>query len=189
MPIDASRAGARSPCSSRCAVALLLAALLGFDAAASAAGPPLRIEELVFVASHEADTEVRVEARSAVIDEAANTAQLEVVTAAWAGDDGEPSLQITCERGQLDLGTNDLLATGDVHGLLADGRRFVGPWLRYDRARGVAFTEAPVEIFEGPRVLRGGGFEYRVRDGRLKLTSGARVVEAPEHSIREKGKP
>jgi LPS export ABC transporter protein LptC len=189
VPIDASGAAPRACRSSRGAAAAFLAALLGCGATASAAGPPLRIEELVFVASHEADTEVRVEARAAVIDEAANTAQLEDVTAAWAGDDGETSLHITCERGELDLGTNDLLATGDVHGLLADGRRFVGPWLRYDRARGVAFTQAPVEIFEGPRVLRGGGFEYRVRDGRLKLTSGARVVEAPDRSIREKGTP
>lgn len=163
----------------RVAAALGLGAIAAVAAVAGAAGPPLRLEALVFVASREGDTEVRVAAREGVIDETSNMAQLATVSAAWAGDDGEPSLQITCERGELDLETNDLLATGDVRGLLADGRRFVGPWLRYDRTRGIAFTQAPVEIFEGPRVLRGGGFEYRVRDGRLKLTAGARVVEVP----------
>jgi len=142
-----------------------------------AAGPPFRLEGLTFVASRETDTEVRVQARAGVIDQGANTAQLDAVSAEWSGEDGKPSLQITCERGELDLATNDLFASGDVRGLLADGRRFVGPWLRYDRTRGVAFTEAPVQILEGDRVLRGGGFEYHVRERRLRLTAGARVEE------------
>ena len=95
---------------------------------------------------------------------------LETVQAEWAGADGKPSLELTCESGELDLETNDLVATGNVHGLLADGRRFVGPSLRYDRARGVAYTDAPVEIIEEGRVLSGGGFEYHVRDRRLRFT-------------------
>jgi hypothetical protein len=100
------------------------------------------------------------------------------VDAEWSDDAGRPSLRIQCERGELDLRTNDLLATGDVHGELGDGRRFTSPWLRYDRTRGVAFTNAPVEILEaGGRVLKGGGLEYQVRSRRLRLTAGARVEE------------
>jgi hypothetical protein len=34
-----------------------------------------------------------------------------------------------------------------------------------------------VEIIEEGRVLSGGGFEYRIRDRRLRLTAGARVEE------------
>jgi hypothetical protein len=64
-----------------------------------------------------------------------------------------------------------------VRGVLGDGRRFVGPWLRYDRTRGVAYSEAPVQILEGDRVLRGGGFEYHVRERRLRLKAGAKVEE------------
>jgi hypothetical protein len=41
----------------------------------------------------------------------------------------------------------------------------------------VAFSDAPVQILEGARVLRGGGFEYHVRDRRLRLTAGAKVEE------------
>lgn len=155
------------------------AALLGIALAgpAAAAGPPLELEGLTFVAANESTAEVRVEAESAVIDDTSNKAELSAVEAEWAGDDGRRSLSITCERGELDLATNDLLASGSVRGVLADGRRFAGPWLRYDRARGVAYTSAPVQILEGERVLRGGGFEYHVRDRRLRLTAGAKVEE------------
>jgi LPS export ABC transporter protein LptC len=160
-------------------IALVSIALvsIGFASAATAAAPPMRLQQLAFVATRENTTEVRVEAVAGVIEESIGKATLETVHAEWSGADGKPSLEITCERGELDLESNDLLASGDVHGTLADGRRFVGPWLRYDRARGVAFTDAPVQILEGSRVLRGGGFEYFVRDRRLRLTAGAKVEE------------
>lgn len=150
---------------------------LAMATATASAAPPMRLRQLAFVATREGTTEVRVEAAEGVIEEALSKATLETVHAEWSGADGKPSLEITCERGELDLESNDLLASGDVHGTLADGRRFVGPWLRYDRDRGVAFSEAPVQILEGNRVLRGGGFEYHVRDRRLRLTAGAKVEE------------
>ena len=146
-------------------------------AGTAGAAPPMRLEKLAFVSTHENTTEVRVEAAAGVIEDAIGRATLETVHAEWSAADGKPSLEITCERGELDLDSNDLLASGDVHGTLADGRRFVGPWLRYDRARGVAFTDAPVQILEGPRVLRGGGFESHVPARRLRLTAGAKVEE------------
>jgi LPS export ABC transporter protein LptC len=146
--------------------------------AAPGSVPPLRLERLTFVATRETTAEIRVQADAAVIDEAANKAQLEQVDAEWADDLGRPSLRIRCNRGELDLETNDLVASGNVRGQLADGRRFVSPSLRYDRTRGVAFTRSPVEILEGGgRVLRGGGLEYHVRERRLRLTSGAKVEE------------
>lgn len=153
-------------------------ALASLVATPAFAAPPLRIDGLTFVATHESTAEVRVHADTAVIDEATNKANLETVDAEWADDAGKPSLRVKCREGELDLASNDLLARGDVQGQFADGRRFVGPWLRYDRARGVAYTSAPVEIQEGSgRVLRGGGLEYHVRKRTLRLTSGARVEE------------
>jgi len=137
----------------------------------------MRLSKMTFLASSGNVTEIRVEADSGVIDEVANKAHLATVHAEWAGADGKPSLELTCERGELDLATNDLVASGDVRGLLADGRRFVGPSLRFDRAKGVAFTDQAVEIIEDGRVLSGGGFRYHVRDRRLRLTGGARVEE------------
>jgi hypothetical protein len=56
-------------------------------------------------------------------------------------------------------------------------RRLSDLAVAHDRARGVAFTDAPVEIIEEGRILSGGGFRYHVRDRRLRLTAGARVEE------------
>ena len=159
-------------------VATASIAALSFAPPIEAASPPMLLSNMTFLAASGDVTEVRVQAVSGVIDQAANRADLTDVSAAWAGADGKPSLELTCQRGQLDLETNDLVATGDVRGLLADGRRFIGPSLRYDRARGVAYTDAPVQIIEEGRVLSGGGFEYHVRDRRLRFKAGARVEES-----------
>ena len=165
----------------RIATTLRRSAALAFallPSAASSAAPPLRLEHLTFVATHEAAPELRVQADVALIYEDANKAMLETVDAEWADAVGRPSLRVRCKSGELDLETNDLLATGDVHGELADGRRFRAPSLRYDPSKGMAFTRAPVEILEGDdRVLRGGGLEYLVKNGKLRLTSGAKVEE------------
>ena len=160
------------------AIAAIAVAAAVFAASANAlAGPPMRLSGMTFAASNESVTDVLVKADSAVIDDATNTAHLETVEAEWAASDGAASLELICDQGELDLETNDLIARGNVRGLLADGRRFTGPSLRYDRERGVAYTDAPVEIIEEGRILSGGGFEYRIRDRRLRLTAGARVEE------------
>lgn len=159
-------------------LAAIAVALLASGAAA-AASPPLRIAGMTFVASTAGVTELLVAAEEAEVDVTAQRADLETVHARWAGADGRTSLELRCERGEFDLETNDLVAVGDVRGLLSDGREFRGPWLRYDRANGVAFTDAPVTILDQGRTLRGGGLRYYVRDRRLRLTAGASVVELP----------
>jgi LPS export ABC transporter protein LptC len=139
----------------------------------------MRIAQMTFVATDGAVREILVSATQATVRLDADRADLEQVHAQWAGDDGELSLELRCEQGQFDLTTNDLIAVGDVRGRFSDGREFRGPWLRYDRARGIAFTDAPVTIFDQGRTLHGGGLRYHVRDRRLRLTAGASVVESP----------
>ena len=165
--------------SRRAAVALLSGLLVALLSRVAVAAPPMQISDMTFVSSSGPIADLVVEARHAVVDVQTNRAQLEAVVAEFAGDDGLKSLELSCDRGEFDLATNDFLAQGEVRGRLADGRRFEGPWLRYDRARGIAYTDAPVTILEGDRTLRGGGFRYHVRQGRLRLTGGASVVETP----------
>jgi LPS export ABC transporter protein LptC len=163
------------------ALAIAGAAAIGILSASArgiASDAPMQLDRLIFVASHEGTTEVLVQAASGVIDDRANLARLQRVEADWTDAEGRPSLHIECDGGELDLATNDLFATGDVHGRLGDGRRFIGPWLRYDRKRGIAYTKAPVEIFDGNQVMTGGGLEYHVRERRLRLMAGARLREA-----------
>lgn len=163
---------------SRPAFRLLLAALLVAAAApGSRAATPLRIGGMTFVASTGPVAELLVAADEAQVDVVANRADLARVRARWVGADGRTSLELECDRGEFDLATNDLVAVGDVRGRLGDGREFSGPWLRYDRANGVAFTDAPVVIYDQGRQLRGGGLRYHVQDRRLRLTAGASVVE------------
>jgi len=141
--------------------------------------PPMRITRMTFLASSGGFTEITVEAEGGTVDTQTNRAALEKVHAQWNGSDGRSSLEVVCDRGEVDLGTNDFAALGNVHGKLADGRRFEGPWMRYDRAKGIAYTDAPIEILDQGRTLKGGGFRYQIRDGRLRLTAGASVVDKP----------
>jgi LPS export ABC transporter protein LptC len=141
--------------------------------------PPMRLTGMTFVASDGAVREILVTADHATVKLDADRADLEGVHAEWAGEDGEISLELRCQQGEFDLETNDLIAIGDVRGRFRDGREFRGPWLRYDRGKGIAFTDAPVTIFDQGRTLHGGGLRYHVRDRRLRLTAGASVVETP----------
>ncbi len=147
--------------------------------AAPAVAPPMRITSMTFVASEGAVREILVSAARATVRLAADRADLEEVRAQWAGEDGELSLELRCDQGEFDLATKDLLAVGNVRGRFRDGREFRGPWLRFDRAKGIAFTDAPVTIYDQGRTLQGGGLRYHIRDRRLRLTAGASVVESP----------
>ncbi len=168
----------------RCAAAAVVALALAPGASGAAVGspaavPPMRITAMTFVASDGALREILVSASRATVRFATDRADLEDVHAEWAGDDGQVSLELRCEKGEFDLATKDLIAVGDVRGRFRDGREFRGPWLRYDRAQGVAFTDAPVTIYDQGRTLHGGGLRYHIRDRRLRLTAGASVVESP----------
>jgi LPS export ABC transporter protein LptC len=180
-PIDGQRGGRRRriACAPGARAGLSIGLLALVLAQAASGAPPMRIGRMTLVASTGAVQELLVSAEHAVVDVEAQRAELEGVRATWAREDGAPSLELTCDRGEFDLATNDLLAVGSVQGRLYDGRRFEGPWLRYDRAKGVAFTDAPVKIVDEGRMLRGGGLRYHVRSGRLRLTAGASFVETP----------
>ena len=173
------RAACRAFRRHRAVMALALWLLAGVAAAGAAgASGTMRIDAMTFVASTGPITELLVAADRADVDIEGNRADLEAVHAQWAGADGELSLELRCERGEFDLATNDLVAIGDVRGRFSDGREFTGPWLRYDRAKGIAFTDAPVTILDQGRTLRGGGLRYHIRDRRLRLTAGA-SMEVP----------
>jgi LPS export ABC transporter protein LptC len=158
--------------------ALLVATLLWSSGPIRAEDPPLKISGMTMVSTRGDVTELLVEADEALVEEDSELAHLKGVHARLAGADGSTSLELTCDTGDLDLVSSDFLASGDVRGLLGDGRRFTGPWLRYDHAKGLAYTDAPVKITEANSTLTGGGFRYHVREGRLRLMQGASVVEA-----------
>lgn len=146
--------------------------------AADAGGDRLELRGMTFVASEGGRAEVVVEAARAELDREAEIAELEQVRLRLAGDAEQPGFAMTCDRGELDLRTYDFHAVGHVEGRTGDGRRFSSPWLRYSEAEGVAFTDAPVVIRDGPSTFRGAGLRYHVREGRLQLLE-ASLVQSP----------
>lgn len=157
-----------------------IVALYGLAApGARAADPPLTLSGMTFVSSKGSIHRVVVESKIAVLYPDTNRVELDGgVRARLEGQEGSESLNLTCERGEYDLNSNDFFAEGNVEGEFADGRTFRGPWMRYRADEGLAFSDAPVEITDGLQTLVGQkGLRYWVRDERLKLRGGASVRE------------
>ena len=158
---------------------LVLAALLALSAPQSLAetGPPvLDVEKMTFVASRGSVSEVVVRADKARVDTAVDVVHLQTVhVSVWSGRPAR-DLEITCDRGELDLTTTDFSAEGNVSGKTESGLEFTADWIRYDHDEGLLFTDAPVLITDASGTFRGGGFRYLVEERRFKLLGGASVV-------------
>lgn len=92
--------------------------------------------------------------------------------------DAKGELQLRCDHGELDLGSGSFVGIGRVKGRTPDGRRFETERMHYDHGAGLVTTDAPVVIRDASGTLRGGGFRYLVREGRLKLLGGATVEQS-----------
>lgn len=164
--------------SRRCALGLLL--LIMTAGAARAAEPATQadvaIQRMTFVSSHAGVRDVVVEAERATLRPETNIAMLEGVHTIFAGRPGAPGFELSCDHGELLTATNDFTASGNVRGHTADGRSFTTDWVRYDHKRGLAYTDAPVEITENGGSYQGGGFRYYVREQRFRLLGGASLV-------------
>ena len=148
----------------------------------NAATPPLILEGMTFVASSEESSELVLRAEKARFELDDDMAYLERVHATLIERGEEKSesaqdLDLRCDRGELDLETNDFLAQGNVSGRTEAGREFSAEWVRYEHKAGLLYTDAPVVIREGLGTFRGGGFRYYVRDHRFRLLGGASVVQ------------
>ncbi len=135
---------------------------------------------MTYVSSHGKFNEVVLDAETAKIEPDADLAHLldvhAILASAVAGVRGRGGLDMTCERGTIDLDTGDFIAEGDVRGTTGDGRRFRTEKLRYDHAKGVVTTQSPVSIRDRAGTYRGGGFRYWIRENRFQLSQGASVV-------------
>jgi LPS export ABC transporter protein LptC len=165
---------------------LLAAALtgcLGFAAQAVAANetaresPALDIERMTFLASEAADSRLLLRADKAKFFPETDSAELMVVEATVYGDEGAVAFEMTCDRGDLDLKTNDFVARGNVLGQTDDGMKFEVDRVNYDHESGTLFTDEDILITDDGGTYRGGGFRYFVEEKRFQLLGGARVVQ------------
>lgn len=146
---------------------------------ALADSPLLNVVGMTFVASRGADNELVLHADRARFHTTDERVFLEVVRMVVEPSDYSGSFEIFCDEGELDLGTNDFEAKGNVRGTTEGGRAFSAPWVQYDHAQGLLFTDAAVLINEATITYRGGGFQYFVRSKRFRLLDGASVVQEP----------
>jgi LPS export ABC transporter protein LptC len=177
------------------ALALLLAAAA--PAAAPAADPPpqasgpvvpaevlanleaeLRIDGMTFVGSRGAKSEIVLHAEHALFRPDSDIAELEDVHVNGT-DDGDRPFEVSCQQGELDVRTNDFLAEGDVKGRTGDGRRYAAPWVRYEHASALLYTDAPVVLEDERGTFRGDGFRYHLKEQRFRLIGNVRVVQQP----------
>lgn len=153
-----------------------LAAVLLPLAAAADDTTTLRLEGMTFVGSRDSLREMLVEADRAIFHPSEQIAHLENVRSQMNEKDGAVGFEMTCDQGELDTGTSNFYATGNVRGRTADGRRFQTSWVRYDDAKGLAYTDAPVLVEEQGGTYKGGGFRYYVREQRFRFVGGASLV-------------
>jgi LPS export ABC transporter protein LptC len=148
-------------------------------ASSLAESPQLHLDGMTFIASRGDANELVLHAARASFQTDQQRVFLEQVRASVDPGGELGNFEIECERGELNIETNDFEAIGNVRGHTAGGRRFAAPWVRYDHAAGLLFTNAPVLISEDAITYRGGGFRYYVRERRFRLLGGASVVQQP----------
>ena len=137
----------------------------------------LYISGMTFVGSRGDVTQFVLRAREAVIHPETNIAELEDVRVHGSEAGADADFEVSCERGELEVDTNDFLAEGDVRGTTADGRRYAAPWVRYDHSEALFYTDAPATMQDSTGTFRGDGFRYHLEDGRFKLTGNVKVVQ------------
>jgi LPS export ABC transporter protein LptC len=185
-----------TPCTRRRAFAALVAGLLATVSGAFAPAratdvgsatrvfknldAELRITGMTFVGSRNEVSEFVLRAERAIFKPETNLAELEQmeVTSTDGSDasDVQRSFDVRCDRGELNVETNDFLAEGDVRGSTGEGRRYQAPWVRYNHEQQLLYTDAPVSMQDETGSFRGDGFRYYVKERRFRLLGNVSLV-------------
>jgi LPS export ABC transporter protein LptC len=166
----------------RIATGLLAAsafALLGADAPQRRLSSELHVTGMTFVSSRGSVSELVLVAERAELRPETNVALLDVVHVSATDPDQARSFDMRCNRGELDVETNDFLAEGDVRGSTGEGQRYQTSWVRYDHGRGLLYTDAPVAMEDSSGSFRGDGFRYDTRKRSFRLLGNVSVVQKP----------
>lgn len=161
------------------ALLAVAAGSLAFGDLAAGASPGLRVSGMTFVGSRGGESELIVHATGALFHPDTGMADLENVRASVSDDQDPDSFTMKCDRAELNVDTNDFTARGNVEGLTGEGQRYQTPWVRYDHARSMLSTEAPVVMNDKSGTFRGEGFRYYLEERRFELLGNVTVDQVP----------
>jgi len=177
----------------RCALRTLFAAVLAAvslslspagTASESRSGEPAEGEStelhatgMTFVGSRGETSELILRSRFATFYPDRDLARLQEVRAVLTEDDASDSFEMTCDRADLNVETNDFRAEGSVRGTTADGQIYSAPWVEYDHDAGLLHTDAPVVMVDGRGTFRGDGFRYYVHERKFHLLGNVSVEQ------------
>jgi LPS export ABC transporter protein LptC len=138
----------------------------------------LRVTGMTFVGSRGAAGEFVLRAESAVFLPEENIAELEEVEVVSEKGSGEGrEFEVRCDRGELNVETSDFLAEGNVRGMTSEGQLYQAPWVRYEHAQSLLYTDAPVTMQDDAGRFRGDGFRYFVKERRFRLLGNVRMEQ------------
>ena len=161
------------------ALAASALALLGADAPTGRFSSTLHVTGMTFVSSRGSASELVLVAERAELSPDTNIAKLDVVHMTALDPDQSRAFDVRCDRGELNVDTNDFYAEGDVHGTTGEGQRYQTPWVRYDHAKGLLYTDAPVAMEDSTGSFRGDGFRYDTQKHGFRLLGNVSVVQQP----------
>jgi len=103
------------------ALAASALALLGADAPTGRFSSTLHVTGMTFVSSRGSASELVLVAERAELSPDTNIAKLDVVHMTALDPDQSRAFDVRCDRGELNVDTNDFYAEGDVHGTTGEG--------------------------------------------------------------------
>jgi LPS export ABC transporter protein LptC len=139
----------------------------------------VHVTGMTFVVSRRGQRDLVLEARRGTLRPETNKAELFDAKVRSVDGPDRTQFDVTCDRGELDLVSNDFLAEGNVHGSTAGGQRYSAPWVRYETARALLYTDAPVVLQDRGGTFRGDGFRYHIDEQRFELLGNVSVVHTP----------
>jgi LPS export ABC transporter protein LptC len=160
----------------RLAAALTLI-FLGQGAAGAEPDAVLRVTGMTFVGRQGADAELVLHSERAFFHPDTDTAELESVDAVFNDDENGDRFTLQCDRAELDVASNDFVASGNVRGVTVDGQRYATPAVRYDHDKGLLHSDERVVLEDESGTFQGDGFRYLVRENRFQLLGNVRMVQ------------
>ena len=138
----------------------------------------LVLRGMIYVGERGEHGDFVVRAREARFQPDSNVVQLDDVRVVATDADERRNFEVRCDKGELDIESNNFTAMGDVRGTTGDGRHYQASWVRYIHEEDLLYSDVPVVMEDETGTFRGDGFRYYADQRRFRLIGNVRMVQA-----------